>query len=151
MVVDGDGLAALAGVTAPPGGWPALRVLTPHDGEVRLLTGRPPGPDRLDEARTLALASGCVVLLKGPATVVAEPGGVALLVTEGDERLATAGSGDVLSGIIGAPPGPGGGPGDAPEAVRLVAAGAFLHGRTAGWARRRAWWPATSPPPSLPL
>ena len=148
MVVDGDGLAALAGVTAPPGGWPALRVLTPHDGELRLLTGRPPGPDRLDEARTLALASGCVVLLKGPTTIVAEPGGVALLVTEGDERLATAGSGDVLSGIIGALLAQLRGSG---RATRRRRSGWWRRapsctGGRAGWARRGAWWPATSPP-----
>jgi NAD(P)H-hydrate epimerase len=138
LVVDGDGLTALAGVSAPPGGWPALRVLTPHDGEFAVLTGRPAGPDRLAEARSLAAAMGCVVLLKGPTTVVAEPGGTALLVTEGDERLATAGSGDVLSGIIGAllaqPPG---GPADAVDAARLVAAGAFLHGRAARLGPRR--------------
>lgn len=140
LVVDGDGLAALAGLTSPAGGWPALRVLTPHDGEFRLLTGRPPGPDRLAEARSLATATGCVVLLKGPTTVVAEPAGLALLVTEGDERLATAGSGDVLSGIIGAllaqhsaaaPEGPAAiaGPAGAEVAARLAATAAFLHGR----------------------
>ena len=131
LVVDGDGLAALAGLAAPPRGWPGLRVLTPHDGEFRTLTGRPPGPDRPAEARSLAAVSGCVVLLKGPTTVVAEPGGLALLVTEGDERLATAGSGDVLSGIIGAllAQHPGAGTTDAGAVVRLVAAAAFLHGR----------------------
>ena len=43
-----------------------------------------------------------MVLLKGPTTVVAEPSGQAIVVTTGDQRLATAGSGDVLAGIIGA-------------------------------------------------
>ena len=63
---------------------------------------------------------------------MAEPGGLALLVTEGDERLATAGSGDVLSGIIGALLAqPRGRAGRRSEAVRLAAAGAFLHGRAA--------------------
>ena len=131
LVIDGDGLAALTGLMVPPRGWPGLRVLTPHDGEFRSLTGRPPGPDRLAEARSLAADTGCVVVLKGPTTVVAEPGGLALVVTEGDERLATAGSGDVLSGIIGAllAQQPTAGSADAGAAARLVAAAAFLHGR----------------------
>ena len=45
---------------------------------------------------------GAVVLLKGPATVVSDPDGNALVVTTGDARLATAGTGDVLAGIVGA-------------------------------------------------
>ena len=49
-----------------------------------------------------AARCGAVVLLKGPTTVVAEPGGTALLVTAGSPRLATAGTGDVLSGAISA-------------------------------------------------
>ena len=53
-------------------------------------------------ARRLAADSGCTVLLKGAATIVADPDGAALVVTAGDARLATAGTGDVLSGIIGA-------------------------------------------------
>jgi NAD(P)H-hydrate epimerase len=100
-------------------------VLTPHDGEYRLLTGRLPGPDRVDDARRLAAEQAAVVLLKGPTTVVAEPGGRALLVTEGDSRLATAGTGDVLSGMIGALLAQGVGPAEA------AAAGAWLHGRAA--------------------
>ena len=77
-------------------------VLTPHDGEYQLLTGERPQPDRIAAARALAAQTDCVVLLKGPATVVAHPDGNVLVSTTGDQRLATAGSGDVLSGIIGA-------------------------------------------------
>ena len=77
-------------------------VLTPHDGEFERLTGSPPGPDRIDAARRVAAEYGAVVLLKGPTTVVAGPDGRALVSTAGDQRLATAGSGDVLAGIIGA-------------------------------------------------
>lgn len=100
VVVDGDGLAAL-------GASRGLRlsdrvVLTPHDGEYELLSGHRPGPDRIDAARSLASSWGATCLLKGPTTVVARPDGEALVVTSGDARLATAGSGDVLSGIIGA-------------------------------------------------
>jgi NAD(P)H-hydrate epimerase len=106
MVIDGDGLFALAwnadGPLALLRRRTAPTILTPHDGEVRLLTGSAPGRDRMAGARELARDSGCVVLLKGPATVVADPGGEVVVVTAGDERLATAGTGDVLAGIIGA-------------------------------------------------
>ena len=107
VVVDGDGLFALAW-DADDAAHGCLRrrrgatVLTPHDGEYGLLTGARPGPDRIDAARRLAAATGSVVLLKGPTTVVAEPDGDVRVVTAGDARLATAGTGDVLAGIIGA-------------------------------------------------
>jgi NAD(P)H-hydrate epimerase len=96
LVVDGDGLAAVDG---PLG---AEAVLTPHAGEYERLTGSPLGPDRLDAARSMAARLGAVVLLKGPATVVANPQGEALISVTGDSRLATAGTGDVLSGVIAA-------------------------------------------------
>lgn len=72
-------------------------VLTPHGGEFARLTGEEPS---LNAARTLAASSGCVVLLKGPETVVAHPDGRHRVVTSGTEHLATAGSGDVLTGLI---------------------------------------------------
>ena len=77
-------------------------ILTPHDGEFAALTGAPPGPDRVACARTLAAESGAIVLLKGPCTVIAEPNGDVMLSIAGDQRLATAGTGDVLAGVIGA-------------------------------------------------
>lgn len=120
VVVDGDGLVALGERPHVPGA-----LLTPHDGEYASLMGRPPGDDRLGAARALAAATGAVVLLKGPLTVVADPGGDVLLAAEGDARLATAGSGDVLAGAIGAfvamglPP------------ARAAAAAAVVHGAAA--------------------
>ena len=108
VVVDADGLVALgsgSAMTEVVGGTatePVRCVLTPHDGEFAALAGGAPGADRIDAARSLAGAHRAVVLLKGPTTVVAEPGGTALLVTAGSPRLATAGTGDVLSGAIGA-------------------------------------------------
>ncbi len=75
-------------------------VITPHDAEFDRLTGHYPGEDRIGEVRDLASATGCVVLLKGPTTIVAEPGGRVLLATAGDQRLATGGTGDVLSGVL---------------------------------------------------
>jgi ADP-dependent NAD(P)H-hydrate dehydratase / NAD(P)H-hydrate epimerase len=129
VVVDGDGLFALAwsadGAASLLRDRPGPTVLTPHDGEYGLLAGRKPGPDRLAAARELAAATGAVVLLKGPATIVAEPAGAVLITTAGDERLATAGTGDVLSGIVGALLA------QEVPAFRAAAAAAWLHGSAA--------------------
>jgi len=106
VVVDGDGIFAAA--WSADGAGPLLRqrgrptVITPHDGEFALLSGHAPGLDRVADARALAADLEVVVLLKGPTTVVASPRGDVLVVDHGDERLATAGSGDVLAGMIGA-------------------------------------------------
>lgn len=106
VVVDGDGLFALSwnpdGAPVMLRGREVATLLTPHDGEFALLTGSAPAADRILAVRRLAHDTGAVVLLKGPVTVIAEPHGRVRLVTDGDERLATAGSGDVLSGVIGA-------------------------------------------------
>ncbi len=106
LVIDGDGLWALGGTAMGAARLVKERraptVLTPHDGEFERLTGARPGPDRLEAARALAAASGAVVLLKGPTTVVAAPAGEVRVITSGDQRLATAGTGDVLAGMIGA-------------------------------------------------
>jgi NAD(P)H-hydrate epimerase len=129
LVVDADALFALA--WGPDGALPLLRgrpaptVLTPHDGEFALLRGGRVPPDRIDAARAYATASGCVVLLKGSTTVVADPGGHVALVTAGDRRLATAGTGDVLAGIIGALLA------QRVPATPAAAAGAWLHGTAA--------------------
>ena len=110
VVVDADALSALGDTTTARALFDqrdAPSILTPHDGEYARLAGTPPGEDRLAAARHLAAATGAVVLLKGPLTAVADPGGAAatpdvLLAGAGGPALATAGSGDVLSGIIGA-------------------------------------------------
>ena len=99
-VVDGDGLTALG--REAKACVQATTVLTPHDGEYERLAGHPPGDDRFDAARTLATALGCTVLLKGSTTIVAAPDGRVLVAAQGDARLATAGTGDVLSGVIAA-------------------------------------------------
>lgn len=77
-------------------------VLTPHDGEFERLTGAEPGADRVRAAREAARRFDAVVLLKGHCTLVAHPDGRVLVNTARGSWLATAGSGDVLSGLIGA-------------------------------------------------
>jgi NAD(P)H-hydrate repair Nnr-like enzyme with NAD(P)H-hydrate dehydratase domain len=76
-------------------------VLTPHDREFARF-GVEPGADRVAAVRRLAADLGVVVLLKGEATVVADPGGTVYVNGTGTPWLATAGTGDVLSGIAGA-------------------------------------------------
>jgi NAD(P)H-hydrate epimerase len=148
-VVDADGLSALGsaeraadlvGERSKMAPFPAPMILTPHAGEYQALAGQPVGDNPLEASRDLARRIGCVVLLKGSTTVVAEPGGRAFLAAAGSSRLATAGTGDVLSGVIGAflargtaGAGPGEPPGGWPERVALVGAlAAHVHGRAAG-------------------
>lgn len=76
-------------------------VLTPHDGEFERLTGHRPGADRVASAREAAARFDAVVLLKGHCTLVAAPDGRVLVNRPRGAWLATAGSGDVLSGILG--------------------------------------------------
>ncbi len=130
-VVDADALFALGRLEGPVAtGAPAI--LTPHDGEYARLMGQPPGPDRIGAARALAERSGAVALLKGPLTVVAAPRGTGqrgastLVCRAGSPRLATAGTGDVLSGMIGAMVARGLDP------LAAAAIAAHVHGRAAG-------------------
>ena len=128
-VVDADGLTALG--TDLARFVSSTTVLTPHDGEFARLTGRVPSADRVGDARQLAQSSGAVVLLKGRTTIVAAPSGEVLVSIAGDQRLATAGTGDVLAGVIGALLACGVDP------FHAAAGGAFLHGRAGalGWRR----------------
>ena len=75
VLLDGDGLFAVHEQLGCVRDRTAPTVLTPHDGEYAVLAGSPPGDDRIGAARRLADDLGAVVLLKGPATVVAAPGG----------------------------------------------------------------------------
>lgn len=115
--------AAVRGLAGRP---PGATVLTPHEGEFRSLTGQAVGADRFADVRRLAAATGAVVLLKGPTTLVASPDGWVDVVTTGDQRLATAGTGDVLAGVIGALLAQG------LSAQKAASVGAWLHGTAAG-------------------
>ena len=100
LVLDADALNLLAGrgQSPPPGA-----VLTPHPGEYRRLFGDPPpGLEAWERLRAEARTTGCTLVLKGAHTAIAAPDGRLVLNGTGHPALATAGSGDVLSGIIGA-------------------------------------------------
>jgi ADP-dependent NAD(P)H-hydrate dehydratase / NAD(P)H-hydrate epimerase len=112
-------------------------VITPHDGEFKRLAGEDPGADRVGAACKLAAWINAVVLLKGDRTIVATPGGEVWANPTGTSALATAGSGDVLAGILGSLLA-GGVP-----AERAAVTAAYVH----GLAGRRAAGdgPVTSP------
>ena len=101
-------------------------VLTPHEGEYAAVTGHPPEEDRIADVRCTARQTGAVVLLKGPTTVVAGPDGRVLLAASGRPNLATAGTGDTLTGIIAAFLARGVAP------LEAAALAAHTHGRAAG-------------------
>jgi hydroxyethylthiazole kinase-like uncharacterized protein yjeF len=123
VVADADALTLLAREPALVRGRAAPTVLTPHDREFARF-GAEVGADRIGAARRLAADLGCAVLLKGDATVVAGPGGRTFVNGSGTPWLATAGTGDVLAGIVGALLATG------LDAAEAAAVGAHLHGRT---------------------
>lgn len=124
MVIDADGLKLLAKVDDWAHRLPADAVLTPHPGEMAILTGLPLAEvqvDRLGVAQRFAQQWGHVVVLKGAMTVVAEPGGRVCVIPVASSALAHAGTGDVLAGIIAGLRGQG------LSAYNAAAVGAWLH------------------------
>jgi ADP-dependent NAD(P)H-hydrate dehydratase / NAD(P)H-hydrate epimerase len=100
VVVDADGLFGLEPVERS-----AATVLTPHAGELARLLGEESSwvaAHRLQAAARCAEAFGAVCLLKGPDTIVSEPGGASVVCDTGPPSLATAGTGDVLTGVVAA-------------------------------------------------
>jgi ADP-dependent NAD(P)H-hydrate dehydratase / NAD(P)H-hydrate epimerase len=130
VLVDADGLTMLAEQQELVRDRAALTVLTPHDREFERF-GTPIGDDRTTAARRLAAELGAVVLLKGDATVVAGPDGQTWVNGSGTAWLATAGTGDVLSGIAGSLLATG------LPAAEAAAVAAHLHGRAGQLAAER--------------
>ena len=133
LVIDADALYALAGHTDILLKTKAARVLTPHAGEMSRLTGQSVDENqaaRLKTARDFAGEHHCVLLLKGHRTVVASPQGKTYINRTGNVGMATAGSGDVLTGMITAFLGQGMSPFDAAKN------GAYYHGKAGDLAAR---------------
>ena len=128
ILIDGDGLYHLARYIGEKGAMTGADIIiTPHFLEASRITGDSVEAimsDRPSSAKKLARLCGAVALLKGPATIVTD-GERSLINTTGNPSLATAGSGDVLSGIIAALASRGI---SSPDAAAL---GAYFHGRAA--------------------
>ena len=124
VVGDADVFSAFTG---DPDALKGAAVLTPHAGEFARVFGTPAN-DRLAAVRNAATRTGAVVLLKGADTIIAAPDGRAAINLSAPPWLATAGAGDVLSGIIGGLLAQG------LPAWDAAAAGAYLHGRAAALA-----------------
>ena len=150
VLLDADAVTALAGTDALARR-EAPTVITPHAGELGRSLGsgaKDVSARRLASARKAARDNGCCVLLKGPDTIIADGTRVAVN-SSGGVALATAGTGDVLSGVIGALLSRGMDPFDAARA------GAWVHGRAAELWLEETGWPAesltaTDLPDSLP-
>ncbi|WP_160039008.1 NAD(P)H-hydrate dehydratase [Paenibacillus sp. USDA918EY] len=127
LVVDGDALNMLADCAEFPS-WRARKadtVLTPHPGEMARLTGlsaKEIQRDRIGAAARYAAAHRVTLVLKGARTVIAAPDGTAYVNTTGHPGMATAGAGDVLTGIIAGLLAQG------LSGVQAAAYGVFLHG-----------------------
>ncbi len=125
MVIDADGLNAFVGVAEELRKTRAPRILTPHPGEAARLLGVDVSTvqsDRVGAANELAEKTGAVVLLKGHCSLTVEPGRAPIVNMTGNPAMATAGTGDVLAGLITALMAQGLRPG------RAAWTGAWLHG-----------------------
>jgi NAD(P)H-hydrate epimerase len=125
MVVDADALTALVDHLDDLRGAAAPRCLTPHPGEMARLRGVPVAEvqrDRVGVARAFAVEHGAHVCLKGSRTVIASPDGRVLVNPTGNPGMASGGTGDVLTGILGAFLARG------LPAAQATAAAVYLHG-----------------------
>ena len=144
LCLDADGLTLVANDPALLEQRVAPMVVTPHDREYSRLAGRATGHDRIGDALELARRLDCVVLLKGFRTVVADQTGQVYLNPTGDPSLATAGSGDVLAGLLGALLAAGVRP------DRAAVAAAFVHGLAGREAAQRGPVTASAIAATLP-
>jgi hydroxyethylthiazole kinase-like uncharacterized protein yjeF len=133
LVIDADGLNALAAAPESLKNLAGRAVLTPHPGEMSRLSGRPMKEiqaDRIGAARTFSKKYGVVVVLKGARTVIADPEGPVYLNPVAHSVLAAGGTGDVLTGLI---------LGFLSQGMSLIQSaclGVFLHGQAGVWLAR---------------
>jgi len=135
LLLDADGLYALGDKPELLAGRGQPTVLTPHEGELGRLMGLPAeevAARRLEVARSAAQRSGATVLLKGEASIVADPSGRCYVIPTGNPGLATPGTGDVLSGAIAAQLAKG------LSATDAACLGGYLHGLAADLAAENA-------------
>ena len=145
LLIDADGLNLLAHREKPIPHRDAPTVLTPHPGELARLLNTATSEvvdNRLEAARECARIHSAVVVAKGFRTVVAEPSGQAWIIPTGDQHLASGGSGDVLTGLVGALLAQG------LDGARAAVVGAYLHGRAGELGSES--WPAAVPAGELP-
>ncbi|MBI5150470.1 MAG: NAD(P)H-hydrate dehydratase [Candidatus Omnitrophica bacterium] len=134
LVIDADALNALAGHLEILRKTPALKILTPHPGEMARLIGRSRDyteKHRRQTALEFARKYGCILLLKGHRTLVASSQGKIYINTTGNAGMATAGSGDVLTGMVAALLGQG------LSGFEAAKFGAWWHGKAGDLAARR--------------
>jgi NAD(P)H-hydrate epimerase len=102
IILDADGLNAIAGKAGILSDAAGPLILTPHPGEFQRLGGDLASGDRIRAARAFAHTHGCMLVLKGHRTITALPDGTAYINTTGGPAMAKGGSGDVLAGMIAA-------------------------------------------------
>jgi NAD(P)H-hydrate epimerase len=147
MVIDADALNLLSELEDWPQYLPPSCILTPHPGEMARLTGQSVADIQADRIRATQQSASDwdqIVLLKGAFTIIAGPQGSITVIPYAIPALATAGTGDVLAGIIASFLGQGLAPYDA------AVAGAFLHGAAGDAARKKLGQTATMAGDLLP-
>lgn len=128
IIIDADGINALSSCINLCKDTEAKIILTPHPGEMSRLTGKTIGEieeNRIETAKQFACENNVTLVLKGSATVISTPKGEVYLNSTGNAGLSRGGSGDVLSGIIGALSAQGMNP------LIATLTGVFLHGKCA--------------------
>lgn len=123
LVLDADGLNALSAHIIALREREGVTILTPHDGEYARLAGHFPQVDRVQEAQSFAREHGCILVLKGHRTLIADHKGTVYRNTTGNAGMAKGGSGDVLAGLIVSLLAQG------IEPVKATAAAVWIHGR----------------------